>query len=130
MDKKYVTLFQELAQAMASSAETVMEYNHNKGDTKGETTAATMRDDYQELTSIITNAGDDYTPNKAEVAKLLVGAMVITNQLQDKMSTIKQAMAGYQTTVIPRLQEILDTAKTDDEAKKMANEKFIIKTEE
>lgn len=130
MDKKYVTLFKELAQATASSAESVMEYDKTKGDEKGLETAAIMRDDFQNLHDNISNSGDDYVPNKADAAKLLVGAMIIVNQLQDRISNIKKAMSGYQTDVIPKLQSILDNAKTDEEAIQIANEKFVIKTEE
>ena len=46
MDKKYVTLFKELAQAMAVSAEMVMEYDREKGDDKGLETATIMRNDF------------------------------------------------------------------------------------
>ena len=126
MDKKYITLFQELAQAMAADAETVMDYNHQQNDDKGAETATIMRNDYQNLTDIIKNAGDDYAPNKSEVAKLLVGAMVKVNQIQDRINNYKKAIAGYQTDVIPKLQSILDNAQNDDEAKQMANEKFVI----
>ena len=46
MDKRYVTLFKELAQATAASAETVMDYDREKGDENGLKTATIMRDDY------------------------------------------------------------------------------------
>ena len=130
MDKKYITLFKDLAQATAASAETVMEYDRAKDDQKGLETATIMRDDFQNLHDNISNSGDDYVPNKADASKLLVGAMIIVNQLQDRITNIKKAMSGYQTDVIPKLQSILDNAKTDEEAIQMANEKFVIKTEE
>jgi hypothetical protein len=54
--------------------------------------------------------------------------MVMVNQLQDKVNALRKAITGYQTDVIPKLQEIVDNAGSDDElARKMANEKFIIK---
>ncbi len=130
MDKKYIELFKQLAQATAVSAEQVMQYNKTKGDENGVATATTMRNDYQELTDIIKNAGDTYVPNKLESARLLIGAMVQINQLQDRMNLLKNAMTGYQTDVIPKLQEIVDNAEDDEAARTMANEKFIIKTEE
>ena len=74
MDKKYIVLFKDLAQATAASAEQVMDYDREKGDEKGLATATTMRDDFQDLASKID--GDDYVPTKADAARLLVGAMI------------------------------------------------------
>lgn len=128
MDKKYVTLFKDLAQATAASAESVMEYDRSQNDEKGLSTATIMRDDFQALANAIKEAGDDYAPTQPEAARLLVGAMVMVNQLQDKVSALRKAITGYQTDVIPKLQEIVDKAGSDNElARKMANEKFIIK---
>lgn len=128
MDKKYITLFKELAQATAASAETVMDYDRDKGDESGLKTATIMRDDFQALVDTINEAGDDYAPTHPEAARLLVGAMVMVNQLQDKVNTLRKAITGYQTDVIPKLQEIVDKAGSDNRlAQKMANEKFIIK---
>jgi hypothetical protein len=123
MDKKYITLFKELAQATAASAETVMDYDRDKGDQKGLNTATIMRDDYQALAE---NLAGEYQINKADAAKLLVGAMIMTNQLQDRINNLKKAVTGYQTDVIPKLQKIVDEAKNDEEVTKMANELFII----
>ena len=126
MDKKYITLFKTLAQATAISAEKVMEYDRKNDDQSGLEAATTMRDDYQELVSIIKKAGDDYVPNRVEAARLLIGVMVQMNQLQTQLNTIQSAMTGYQSDVIPKLQEIVDKAESDDAARQMANEKFII----
>ena len=126
MDKKYITLFKELAQATAASAETVMDYDRDKGDQKGLDTATIMRDDYQALAESLSNLDEEYQINKADVAKLLVGAMIMTNQLQDRINNLKKAVTGYQTDVIPKLQKIVDEAKNDEEVTKMANELFII----
>lgn len=126
MDKKYVNLFKSLAQATAASAEQVMDYDREKGDEKGLETATIMRDDYQALAESIDNLGEEYQINKGDIARLLVGAMIQVNQLQDRINNLKQAMAGYQTDVIPKLQEILDTAKDDEDASNLANQKFII----
>ena len=131
MDKKYITLFKDLAQATAASAESVMDYNRSKNDEKGLSTATIMRDDFQALVDTIKEAGDDYAPTQPEAARLLVGAMVMVNQLQDKVNALRKAITGYQTDVIPKLQEIVDKAGSDNElARKMANEKFIIKEQE
>lgn len=126
MDKKYVQLFQELAQTTAVTAETVMDYDRQKNDEQGLKTATTMRDDYQALVESIKTAGDNYAPTKPDAAKLLVAAMIQVNQLQERINNLKKAMTGYQTDVVPKLQEVVDNAQSDEEAIKIANEKFII----
>lgn len=123
MDKKYITLFKELAQATAASAETVMDYDRQKNDENGLKTATIMRDDYQIL---VASFDEDYQMNKSDAAKLLVSAMIMVNQLQDRINNLKKAITGYQTDVIPKLQKIVDEAKDDNEAILMANENFII----
>lgn len=130
MDKRYVTLFKDLAQATAASAEAVMDYDREKGDEKGLETATTMRDDFQALTDRINEGGEAYSMNKGDAARLLVGAMIQVNQLQDRINNLKKAMSGYQTDVVPKLQSIVDEATDDEAAEKMANEKFIIKENE
>lgn len=126
MDKKYVDLFKTLSQAVAASAEQVMDYNREKDDKKGLETATTMRDDYQALADSLDNLEEEYKLNRNDAAKLLVAAIVQTNQLQDRITTLKSAMVGYQTDLIPKLQEILDKAETDEDVTKLANEKFVI----
>lgn len=128
MDKRYITLFKDLAQATAASAEAVMDYDREKGDEKGLETATTMRDDFQTLTDRISEGGEAYNMNKSDAARLLVGTMIQVNQLQDRINNLKKAMTGYQTDVIPKLQEIVD-AENDEAASKIADEKFIIKEE-
>ena len=127
MDKKYIELFKSLAQATAVSAEQVMDYDKAQGDEKGLQTATSMLDDFQELFDKI---NDDFILSKSAAAKLLVGAMIQVNQLQDRINALRKAMTGYQTDVIPKLQEIVDNAENDEMANQMANEKFIIKDNE
>lgn len=127
MDKKYVTLFKELAQAMAVSAEMVMEYDREKGDDKGLETATVMRNDFQDLADKV---NEEYQMNKNDAAKFLVGAMVQVNHLQDKINSIKIAIKGYQEDLIPKLKEIVDNAKDDDDASKMMEEKFTLESNE
>ena len=127
MDKKYIDLFKNLAQATAASAEQVMEYDRNKNDEKGLASATMMRDDFQDLTSRI--VAKDFTMNKADAARLLVASTIQVNQLTDRIDALKKAMTGYQTDVIPKLQQIMD-AETDEDAQKLAEEKFIIEDNE
>lgn len=123
MDKKYVELFKELAKATAVSAEQVMDYDRAKSDEAGLKTAQTMRDDYNALHDKI-NDGSEL--DKADFAKLLVGAMIVVNQIQDRLTTLQKAMSGYQTDLIPKLNKIIE-AETEDEVKKLATEEFSIK---
>ena len=127
MDKKYIDLFRELARATAVSAEQVMDYDHEQGDEKGFETAKVMRDDYEALYDRFT---DDYVMNKADAAKLLVAIMIQLNHLQDRIAAIRKATTGYQTDVIPKLQDIVDNAEDDEAVAKMAEEKFIIENNE
>ena len=123
MDKKYITLFKDLAQATAASAETVMDYDREKGDEKGLETATIMRDDFQALISRIDVT--EYVLNKSDAAKLLAGAMIQVNQIQDRINNLKKAMTGYQSDLIPKLQKVVE-AENDEAAGKIANEEFII----
>ena len=127
MDKKYVDLFKELTRATAVAAEQVMEYDNQKGDQEAFNTAQIMRDDFEALYNRL---ADDYVLTKADATKLLVGIMVQLSQAQDRIATLRKAVAGYQTDLIPKLQEIVDTAEDDDAAAKMANEKFVIENNE
>lgn len=126
MDKKYITLFKDLAQATAASAETVMEYDRKQKDEKGLETATIMRDDFQGLADKIT--AEDYVLSKSDAAKLLVGAMIQVNQTQTRLNNLKLAMTGYQTDLIPKLQAIVD-AENDEAATKLAEESFSIKND-
>lgn len=126
MNKKYIELFQEMSKAMAVSAETVAEYDRQHNDEKGEKTAFQMRDDYQALFDKIKEFGEDYVPTKNDCAKFTVAAMVLVNQLQDRMNALKKSIVGYQTDLIPKLQEIVDKA-TDENIVEMIEEKFNIK---
>lgn len=123
MDKTYVTLFKELAQTTAAVAETVMDYDREQGDDNGLKTATIMRDDFQDLVARIDVT--EYVISKADAAKLMVGAMVQVNQLRTRIEELKKVLVGYNSDVIPKLQLVVD-ATDDDEAMRIANEKFII----
>ena len=127
MDKKYIDLFKELARATAISAEQVMDYDKAQEDEKGFETAKVMRDDFEALYDRLT---DNYNMNRADAAKFLVGTMIQLNHIQDKIQALRKAATGYQTDIIPKLQEILDSDGNDEAIAKMANEKFIIDNNE
>ena len=126
MDKNYINLFIELTRATEVAAEQVMEYDKEKGDTKGFETAKLMRDDYAALHDKIKDKNFDGNLTKNEYAKLLAGAYIVKNNLQDKMTALKKAIQGYETDLIPKLTTIVEQGKTDEEAQKLANDNLII----
>ena len=91
--------------------------------------AKTLRDDFVKLYDTINDSNFDGNLTRADFARLLVGALIIVNQLHDRAEALKKAIAGYQTDVISKLQDIMDNTKTDEEAMAMAEEKFSIKEE-
>lgn len=130
MDKKYIDLFKELAHATAVSAEQVMDYDHDKGDEQGFEAAKTLRDDFEKLYDTINDSNFDGNLTRADFARLLVGALIIENQINDKINALKKALSGYQVDIVPKLQNIIDNTNSDEEAMKIANEKFVINSEE
>ena len=127
MDTKYLQLFREISHAVELMAEKVMELNHAKNDAKGEQTAKTMRDDYIKLYDKL--RADDFNPNfitRAEYARLLVGTLIVVNNLQERIKNEQNAVNGYKTDIIPKLQRIIDETKEDNEAVELANTLFTI----
>ena len=129
MHSKYIQLFKEIAKATSVSAEQVMDYDKQKDDNKGYEAADTLRRDFNVLFDKIGSKDFDGQLTRADFARLLVGVLIIMNQLNDRITALKKAMTGYQTDVMPKLQDIVDNAKTDEEAMAMAEEKFSIKKE-
>lgn len=128
MHSKYLQLFKELARATAVSAEQVMDYNKSKNDEKGFDVAKTLRDDYEILYDKISAEDFNGILTKADFARLAVGSYIITNNINDRITTLKKSLAGYQTDLIPKLEEVIK-AENDEEAMKIAEEKFIIREE-
>jgi hypothetical protein len=126
MDKKYVQLFKELTRATAVASEQVMDYDKSKNDEEGFKAAQRLRDDYENLNQEIVEGGDEWVPDKSQATKLLLASMIQITQLKDKIEALHKAMVGYNTDLVPKLQEIVDAAADDEAAKKMANEKFIL----
>lgn len=129
MHNKYIELFKEIANATAISAEQVMDYDKQKDDTKGYEAAEMLHKDFIELYDKIRDKNFDGQLAREDFARLLVGTIIIMNQLNDRITALKKAMTGYQTDVMPKLQDIVDNTKTNEEAMAMAEEKFSIKEE-
>ena len=129
MHSKYIELFKEIANATAISAEQVMDYDKQKDDATGYEAAETLHKDFIELYDKIRDKNFDGQLAREDFARLLVGTLIIMNQLNDRITALKKAMTGYQTDVMPKLQDIVDNTKTNEEAMAMAEEKFSIKEE-
>lgn len=125
MDKKYLQLFKELSHATEISAEQVLEYDREKGDEKGAAAAETLHKDYIELYEKLANKDFDGVLTKADYARLLVGSYIVANNLQDKIKALQSALAGYQTNLIPKLNNVIQ-AQTDEEAQEIAEKEFKI----
>ena len=122
MDKRYIELFTLISQSVANLAEQVMNGHQDKGETKEQETAQIMRDDYMALHAKIA-AGEDLV--KADFARLLVGAIIVTNQLDARIKNEQKALDGYKIDVIPKLDRINNIEA--DEVPSLAAELFNIK---
>ena len=110
MDSKYLELFTLIAQQIANLAEQVMNDHQDKGETKEQETAQTMRNDYLNLHDKLTS---NQELNKADYARILVGAIIIANQLTARIQNEQKALDGYKLDIIPKLDQI-NNAEYDD----------------
>ena len=115
MNEKYHELFTTLSRTMSSMAEQVQ-------DSDNEKTATIMRDDYLKLYDKLNNKEE---LEKNDYIKLLLGAMVLVNNLEIRAKQLQDAVAGYNLDVMPKLQRIVNEAVDDTAAKSLANELFI-----
>lgn len=84
-----------------------------------------MRDDYLNLHDKLTN---EEVLDKADFARLLVGAIIVTNQLDARIKNEQKALDGYKIDIIPKLDRI-NNAEADQVAS-LAEELFKVKEEE
>ena len=129
MDKVYVSLFTEMAHATEVNAERVLEYNKKIGDLKGYSAAKIMRDDFAALYDRFRSPDfDSTTLKKADYAKLLAAAVIVSQQIEQTIEAQKKALQDYKIDTIPKLDRIIN-CKNDEEAMKLANEIFQTKEE-
>ena len=130
MNNKYKQLFTALAQATEITAERVMEYNKNKNDDQGYKTAEIMRNDYAKLYDNLKN--ENYKLTYADFSKLLVGAIITSKQMEDRIANEKLVLQGYKVDTIPKLQRIIDEVENnnDEKAYQLAEEIFQVIDEE
>lgn len=125
MDKKYTELFTLISQSISNLAEQVMNNHQENGENKQQETAQIMRDDYLNLHDKLVN-GEEL--NKADFARLLVGAIIVTNQLNARIKNEQKALDGYKIDVIPKLDRINNADA--EEVPSLAKELFKFKEEE
>lgn len=127
MNKTYLKLFTEIVHATEVLAEKVMEFNHSQNDTKGENTATTMRNDYAALYDKMREKDFDISKfTKAEYAKVLVGALIVINNIEERIAGEKKALNAYKTELLPKLQRIVNECQTDEEVQNLAEQLFKI----
>lgn len=125
MDKKYTELFTLISQSVSNLAEQVMNNHQENGEDKQQETAQIMRDDYLNLHDKLVN-GEEL--NKADFARLLVGAIIVTNQLDARIKNEQKALDGYKIDIIPKLDRINNADA--EEVSSLAEELFKFKEEE
>lgn len=110
MDKRYTELFALIAQTTANLAERVMEEHKKNSEDKGYQTAEAMRNDYLDLHDKLDS---NEVLNKADYARLLVGAIIVTNQLEARIKNEQKALQGYKIDIIPKLDQINNAEATE-----------------
>ena len=128
MESKYVKLFTQIAQSIEVIAEQAMEANRASNDQNGEETAEKMREMYAELHDRMSAENfDPKTLSKADYARILVGAVIAVQGIENRIKTEQRAVEGYKIDTIPKLNRIMDEAKDDETARALAEELFTIK---
>ena len=125
MDTIYIKLFTELAHAVEVTAEQVLEADFKTEDKNGEHAATIMREDYAKLYDKIRDK--DFKPemlDRADYAKLLVGAFIVTQNLEQRIENEKKALQGYKVDVLPKLNRIMEETENTEQAQKLAEEIF------
>ena len=125
MDKTYIKLFRDLAHTTENLAEQVMTLNKESESIKS---AKIMRDDYAKLYDKIRDG--NFSPDtltRGEFARLLVGAIIVAQQIENRIEKEKTALQGYKIDIIPKLERIVNETNTDEEALSLATEVFNIK---
>lgn len=105
MEKQYTTLMRLISQQMETIAERAMEENKEKNDLKAYGTAKQMRENYAALTDAF--AAEDYIPDKAAFANLIVGANIMVKGIEARLKKEQLALASYRTDLIPKLEAAL-----------------------
>ena len=124
MDKRYVDLFKEIARATEVLAERVKDADMAPDATEA---ADTLHTDFGALYDKLRAPDfDDTTITRAEFARLLVGATIVTGNLETQIKSLQTAVDGYKNTIAPMLQRVFNESEDDAGAQKLAQELFVI----
>ena len=128
MDSVYKQLFTEIAHAVEVTAEQVLELDIKKNDKNGENAARVMREDYSKLYDKLRNENfNEEQLERADYAKLLVGAFIVAKNLEQRIEQEQKALEGWKIDTIPKLDRIVNETKTTEEAQNLAKEIFKVK---
>lgn len=125
MNQQYLELFKGVTHAAELLAEQVSQYNLEQGTKKQADLALTMRDDYRSLKEKFEDEnfnGESLT--RADYAKLLVCAWVVSQNLEERIKQIEKALQGYKIDLLPKLNRILEETENTFQANKLAKELF------
>ena len=125
MNDTYKTLFKEIVHAVELTAEQALEYEEKTGNAQGSHAASVMRADYSELYDKMREPDFDFnTLGKKDFAKILVGAIIVTQNLEQRIANEKKALQGYKIDTIPKLDRIVNETETDEECRELINRIF------
>lgn len=121
-----------MAHTIEILAEQVLELNKKNNDEKGIQTATIMRNDYAELYDRMKS--EDFVPEslkRHDFARFLVGAIIVTQQIENKIAAENKALSGYKVDLIPKLERIVNETNEgeQDEVTALAAELFSIHEE-
>ena len=125
MDKRYNELFTLIARTTANVAEQVMDLHKANNEERQYATAQSMRDDFMALHDKLVE-GQSLT--KADYARLLVGSIIVVNQIDSRIKNDQQALRAYKIDLIPKLDQI-NNADSEEEGLALAEKLFLIKEE-
>ena len=127
MNKEYINLFRELSHAIEIISENMLEKHYKNDDKAGKKAAEIMRKDFEELYDFMRNKDFNSSQlTRSHFAKFLVGAIIFSKQLENKIENDKKILSNYKIDVIPKLDRLMSETTTDEECLKLANELFTI----
>ena len=129
MDLKYIELFKELCHATEILSEQVLNYDKDRKDEDGAKNAEIMRKDYASLYDRIRSK--NFKPESltyADYAKILLGAIIVSQNIETRIKTQQTALTGYKIDLIPKLERIINEHKPEDDIHELVNELFEINT--
>lgn len=124
MNDKYLILLKQIAANTQLLAQQAIEIEQKQDNGKGADVANIMLQDFKNLSDKLEITPEEL--NKSDYSKLLVGVLIIINHIKDLIIVQQKTIDNYNQTIVPKLQEIIDTAKTDEEVKELSQKLFKI----